>query len=326
LEKIKRVIVIGTSAGGFEVLANFFRNLSAEIPAAFIVVVHLSPNASGNGLVNFISKNTTLKVKLADDRDKIQPGTIFIAPPDYHIMLEEDLVRIHKGPMENKYRPSIDQLFRSAAVTYRSRAIGIIFSGMLEDGTSGMIAIKKTGGKVIIQDPDEAAFSDMPMSVRGNVEVDYVSKVEGMGKLINRLLHEDVKQSPPVPEELAKEVEIASRVLIGVEHVNGIGKLSPFVCPECGGSLFENSDRESFRCYTGHRFGSENLLHLKTEETEDSLWVAVRVLEEKHNLLILMAEKTTDRDEKRAAEFIRRAEEAKKHVDRLRDLILSLES
>jgi two-component system, chemotaxis family, protein-glutamate methylesterase/glutaminase len=324
LERIKRIVVIGASAGGFDVLSNLFKSFSADIPAAFFVVVHLAADASGNGLVNIISKSTSLKVKIANNDEKVKPGVIFIAPPDHHMMLEDDVIRVQKGPFENKYRPSVDQLFRSAAVTYRSRTIGIVFSGMLEDGTSGMIAIKKTGGTVVIQDPEEAAFSDMPMSVRGSVEVDYERKVMDMGKLINRLVDEEPKPDPPVPAELVKEAEIARRVLIGVEHAKEVGKLTPFVCPDCGGPLFENSELNSFRCYTGHRFSSESLLHSKTKEIEDSLWVAVRVLEEKRNLLILMSEKTKEQDEKRAAEFIKRAEESKKHIERLRGLILTL--
>jgi two-component system chemotaxis response regulator CheB len=323
-DNLKKIVVIGASAGGFEVLTKFFKNIHPDIPAAFLVVVHMSHTTSGEGLVHQIQRESPLHVRLAANGDEIAASTIYIAPPDFHMLIESGHILIISGPLENKYRPSIDQLFRSAAVEYKSKTIGIILSGMLDDGTSGMIAIKNTGGTLVIQDPFEAVFPDMPLSVKGNVEVDHISIIEDMSGLVEQLVEEPAKNDLPVPPALLKEVEIAQRVLVQVDDTAQVGRLSPFICPDCGGGLWQSEENNllKFRCHTGHAFTARALLEEKSLEVEESLWVAIRVLEEKRNLMLLMAEKDKLRGGQNWQAYERRANESKAHIDRLRELIL----
>ena len=165
------VIAIGTSAGGVQALKTIIKLLPKDFPASIHVVQHISSEAASN-LAKVLDHIGQLKVKFAEDKETIEPGRIYIAPPDFHLLLESGRMRITRGPRENLVRPSIDPLFRSAAVTYRSYVTGIILTGMLDDGTAGLQAIKACGGMAIVQDPDNAAYGSMPKSAIANVDVD----------------------------------------------------------------------------------------------------------------------------------------------------------
>ena len=190
----KDIIVVGASAGGIAALTEFVKNLPENLNASVFIVLHLSPY-SKSLLPQILSKAGPLKAGHPEDGEKIKRSKVYLAPPDHDLLLEEDRMRITKGGVENRFCPSIDNLFRSAASVYGPRVIGVVLSGMLDDGTNGLIAVKKAGGTCIIQQPEDAHFSSMPQHALNEVEVDYIVRVSEMGALIKRLTTESVMNS-----------------------------------------------------------------------------------------------------------------------------------
>lgn len=323
----KDIIVIGASAGGFEAMSNLLQGLPQGFEASIFIVVHMNASSTGNGLVSYLRKATKATCKLAENNEPIEKGTIYIAPPDFHMILEPEKIKVIKGPRENKFRPAIDPLFRSAAVNFSSRTIGIILSGLLEDGTAGMHAIKKCGGTTIIQDPDEAAFPDMPLIVSRTMKVNYILPVSDIGKILLSLIKEPANENAAIPDELILENKIAHRHLMGTELAEKVGELSTYVCPECGGNLWQKNEEgfTHFRCHTGHTFDPHNLLYRKSEGLEESIWISLRLLEEKKNLFLLLAEKSKHEDNGFAArQFHEKANESAIHIERMREFLFSV--
>jgi two-component system chemotaxis response regulator CheB len=285
------IIVVGASAGGVETLISFVKTLPKELDVSIFVVIHLSPFSTSN-LPQILSRAGALKAVEAKDGDKIQKGMIYIAKPDHHMLLEKgDKIAVSKGPKENRFRPSVDALFRSAALIYGPRVTGIVMSGLLDDGTSGMWNIKRSGGLAVVQDPNEALFPSMPENVMQYVDVDYILPVVEIGELLGRLTTEKATKRPDMTKEemdlLKMEVVIASR---GNAFEIGIlekGKLTTFACPECKGALVSITEGEMirFRCHTGHAYTSSTLLAGITVQVEEKLWEAMQALESTAMLL-----------------------------------------
>jgi len=200
-------------------------------------------------------------------------------------------ILIKKGPKENRFRPSIDALFRSAAHWYRSRVIGVVLSGMLDDGTSGLWSIKRMGGLSIVQEPREAAFPGMPTSVLESVKVDHSAAAGQIPTLLVKLSAQTASRARRIPAKELKRLEI--EIMIAT-HDNAfemgiieMGELTAFTCPECHGALsrLKESKIVRFRCHTGHAFTLSALLSEVSESVEDMLWQAMRGLEETNMLL-----------------------------------------
>jgi two-component system chemotaxis response regulator CheB len=221
----------------------------------------------------------------------LQPGHICVAPTDRHLLIDESKVWVVRGPRENRWRPAIDTLFRSAAVSHRSRVIGVILTGFLDDGTAGLSAIKRCGGICIVQDPDDAAFPDMPRTALANVAVDYCVPLAEIGGLITRLVAKQSVAAPAIPRDLLTEARIARSALSQIATVDSIGEKTPLTCPDCGGVLWElNGDGiPRFRCHTGHAYTSDQLLQAQSSRIEETLWRALRMFEERKNLLKTMS-------------------------------------
>jgi two-component system chemotaxis response regulator CheB len=188
----KNVIVIGASAGGPDVLKRLFSGLSNGIAAAVFIVWHIPSDVFGI-LPQVLSKHSTMPIANAVDNEPIVFNRVYIAPPDRHMIIERGRVRLTRGPKENRFRPAIDPLFRSAAYSYGSRVIGIILSGALDDGTAGLWTIKQFGGTSIVQDPQESEAPGMPESALRSVEVDYKVTVREMIEILKRLVSEPAK-------------------------------------------------------------------------------------------------------------------------------------
>jgi len=169
---MRDTIVIGASAGGVQALLTLVADLSPNLPAAVFIVLHISPKGPGH-LPQILGRESKLKVAHAVEGEPIQRGRIYVAPPDQHLIIEEGHVKLVHGPKENLHRPSIDALFRSAARWRGPRVIGVVLTGARDDGKVGMRAVKQRGGIAIVQDPFEAPFPSMPMSVMQDIEVDY---------------------------------------------------------------------------------------------------------------------------------------------------------
>ena len=281
----KDIVVIGASAGGMQALEKLVAGLPKDLPAAVFIVWHLSPGVK-TVLPAVLNRAGSLPAAVPEDGDPIKPGRIYVAPNDHHMLLERGYVRVTKGPKENRFRPAVDPLFRSAAYIYGPRTIGVVLTGALDDGTAGLWAIKLRGGTAVVQDPEDAMHRSMPISALDNVQVDYKLPVAEIGALLGRLAREDAAPEPLLPaEERAKmeaEVNIARESDSRIENILQFGQLSPFTCPECHGvlTMLREGNNIRFRCHTGHALSTGTLLEANTEQVEERLMDALRALDE----------------------------------------------
>ena len=278
------IIVIGASAGGQEALTRLVQGLPAGLPAALFVVRH-TLEESHSLLPEILSRNGRLLASHARDGDPIRYGHITVAPPDFHMLLEDGRVRLARGPRENGSRPAIDPLFRSAAHVYGARVVGVVLSGLLRDGTAGLLAIRGAGGAAVIQDPDEALMPDMPRLARDIAGADHILPASAMAPLLARLVREPVAAEGgfAVPDPLEQMPGRVQEDMAAQERDGRRGQLSVFTCPECGGSLWQVDQKElaRFRCHTGHVYYAEKLLEEQSGALEAALWTAVRTFKEK---------------------------------------------
>jgi two-component system chemotaxis response regulator CheB len=320
--KGRSIVVIGTSAGGLEALDQLIGQLPTDLPASIFIVQHMDPHHSGEPLLRRLSRHQAFHPKLAEDGDHFEPGHIYIAPPDNHLLLKKNQLLVTKGARENRNRPGIDPLFRSAAFAHGSRVIGVMLTGMLDDGTAGLIAIKRCGGVTVVQDPRDAAYSGMPQHALDHAKVDFCVAIAEMGSLLTRLVCEPHGKSKAAPEDIRTEAVIAERVLSDISQVNGLGHQVPYNCPGCGGVLWKMDGRgeKRYRCHTGHSYSELALLASQSEKIEEMLWISLRMFEERKNLLTSMA-----KDSATAAlrkKHRRQAKETEGYIDRIRAMLL----
>jgi two-component system chemotaxis response regulator CheB len=301
------IVVIGASAGGMEALQKVASGFPADLPASVFVVWHLSPGLK-TILPSVLNKSGPLRAGHPRDGDRIEQGRIYVAPNDHHMLLENGYIRVTKGPKENRFRPAIDPLFRSAAYIYGPRVIGVVLTGALDDGTAGLYTIKLRGGTAIVQEPADAMIRSMPLNALEHTAADYTLPVADIGELIAELVGE---QAPALPrldpdeeEKTRQEVKIAEGADALEENVMRFGEHSPFTCPECRGALtlLREGNIVRFRCHTGHALSTSSLLHSATELVEQKLWDGLRGLDEAVMLLNQLGEKFAAAGNTRAAE------------------------
>ena len=322
------LIVVGTSAGGMPALVKFVAQLPATLSAAVLVVQHFASDSDGQHLIDRLAHHTSLPCRLPADGDLIEAGTIYLAPPDRHLLAKDGStphLLVTKGPRENHYRPSVDALFRSAAVAFGPRTVGIVLTGMLHDGTAGLEFIKRCGGLAIVQDPAEAEFPSMPQSALQNVDVDYVVPLGMLGPLLDEITGTTASRPPvDIPTDLKQEAAIAERVVgLGtIAEAQQLGQLVTLTCPDCGGNLWElnHGKVQRFRCHTGHAFTADSLLLHSQQNIEETLWVAMRMMEERKNLLSSIIARDGGAYSAAQAE---RLEEITKHINRMRAFLLN---
>lgn len=320
------IVVVGTSAGGVEALRVLVSGLPRDFPGSVFVVMHTAPDSPGV-LAQILDRWGPLPVRNAENRVRIRPGHVYVAPPDRHLLLEPGLMRVTHGPKENRFRPAVDPLFRSAAQTYGPRAVGVILTGGLDDGVSGLWAIKRLGGLAVVQDPEEAFIPSMPLSAIRQVEVDYTLPLAEIAPLLARLASKSVAEQGgyEVPDELNIEVGIAKEDRTRDTDIFKLGEPSVFTCPECHGTLLQlkENGRTRFRCHTGHAFSADSLLAEVTESVEASLWTSIRAIDESAMLMRHMAEHLRQADAGTAEQFRRRAEEAERRSEVVRSAVFS---
>jgi two-component system chemotaxis response regulator CheB len=260
------IVVIGASAGGVEALQKLVGGLKPGMPAALFVVLHY-PAGVASALPSILRRAGPLPAAHAKDGQPVERGVITIAPPDRHLILRAGHVELTRDASEHSHRPAVDPMFRSAALAYGPRTVGVVLSGTLDDGAFGLSTIKHVGGVAVVQDPEEAAFASMPKSALEAVEVDHCLPVTGIASLLDRLAREpiEIPAKPPAYE--------------GEED----GDPSTFSCPDCGGCLWEKHAEGTirFRCRTGHAYSLASLAAGQSREIEEALWVAIRAFEEK---------------------------------------------
>jgi two-component system, chemotaxis family, protein-glutamate methylesterase/glutaminase len=302
------LIVIGASAGGLRPLQTIVRSLPAEFPVCVLAVMHVSSEST---LAHILSRGAHVSVKEGETGDPIKPGRFYVAPPDQHMLVRDGVIELNRGPRENRARPAIDPLFRSAAVAYQERVIGVVLTGFLEDGAAGLLAIKRAGGVAVVQDPQDAEFPAMPNSALARVSVDYCTTLRELPELLAFLAAADRSEHVrhAVPQSAAQETTDAGEpkprwplepaLELGmlekpVSHETLTSELGPPVamaCPECGGPLWEVHDEHvrRYRCLMGHGLTASMALVGQERVVEHSLWVAARALEERASLLAIMA-------------------------------------
>lgn len=285
----RNILVVGASAGGIEALKVLIAGLPASLPVAVFVVLHLSPYGRSQ-LDSVLDRVAQLPVQCAQDGMPILPGRIYVGVPDYHLLLEPNKVRITRGPKENRFRPAVDALFRSAAYHFGSRVIGVVLSGGLDDGTAGLWAVKDRGGIALVQSPEEASFPSMPESALAHVDVDQVLPVSAMPAAIVALAHESILAGEA--PSISRSMEIETVIALGDNTTTQneslqLGPMTPLTCPECHGSLVEVSDGPlpRYRCHVGHAFSLQTLLAMINEDIDSAFGQALRTLEERTMLL-----------------------------------------
>jgi two-component system chemotaxis response regulator CheB len=322
----RNIVVVGASAGGIEALQSVVREFPPDVPASVFVTVHF-PEGGTSVLPQILNRAGRVPASHACDGEPIEPGRIYVAPPDHHLLLVGRNIRLSRGPRENGCRPAIDPMFRSAAASFGPRVIGVVLSGTLDDGTSGLAAVKRRGGVALVQDPHEAMYAPMPRSAIEHVRVDAVARASELGKLIVQRVHDAVPDEATSPaSDDVREVEFAEADVGMIESPDEHpGEVSPFSCPDCGGVLWriQEGDFVRFRCRVGHGWTAEALIAEQADQIDDALWAALRALEERAALLRSMAARYHRADAKRlAARFETQAEQVEARAHLVRDLLV----
>jgi two-component system chemotaxis response regulator CheB len=326
----KRIIVIGASAGGFDVIRTLIAGLPADLEAAVLIVWHMSPDVHGI-MPEVLNREHTLPATHAVDGETLLPRHVYVAPPDHHLLVDKDMVRVTRGPKENRFRPAIDPLFRSAALAYGPGVIGVICSGALDDGTAGLWTIKQYGGIVIAQDPAEAQVPSMPESAISAVAVDYILPAAGIASVLTKLITEPLqatRQTPAWNKRVQGEIDIAMENAHQSRNVYQEGELSPYTCPECHGvlSTLLEGGRMRFRCHTGHAFSADSLLSNIGENIESNLWAAIRSIQESVMLLNHMGDHFAEANETHLAGlYFKKAKEADIRMSLVRRAVMNHE-
>ena len=320
------IVVFGASAGGVESLRQLFRTLRADLDAAFFVVLHVPPHSPSH-LDQVRSSVTRMPVSAPTDRESFHRGHVYIASADQHLMLEPGLIRQTRGPKECRVRPAIDVLFRSAAVAYGPRTIGIVLSGMLDDGTAGLWTVKDSGGLALVQDPRDAMHSPMPQSAIEHVKVDLVGTCDELAGALGRIASKKAALTPQrsqAPWRCEEEVKIASEgngLQLGLMNM---GKVSQYTCPDCHGVLvqIEEGSIVRFRCHTGHAFSLQTLLAEVNESIDKGLWDTIRAIEERVLLLRQMSHLQSQSHTGKEPALDQLADDAQASIKAIKELVL----
>jgi two-component system, chemotaxis family, protein-glutamate methylesterase/glutaminase len=333
------IIVIGASAGGIQALTTLVAGLPRDFPASLLVVVHIPPYAISR-LPEILSRSGPLPAAHARHGEAIEPGRIYIAPPDRHLLVRTGWIELSRGPRENHARPAIDPLFRTAARVYGARVIGIVLSGALYDGSMGLLAIKTRGGMAIVQDPKEAIVDSMPRRAIERVEAEHILPVAGIAAALTDLIRQPVIAQGGTSMENAIDPEERLEAVIAEDFVEQASdgrteETTIFTCPDCGGVLWQGAEGSEgsvlrFRCHVGHAFAPEVLLSQKSEELETALWSSLRLLKEKATLTLQLANRTRTSGNGKATQAAERiAEQAEldeRHARVIQELLEAMPS
>jgi two-component system, chemotaxis family, protein-glutamate methylesterase/glutaminase len=317
------IVVIGASAGGVEALSLVAGGLPADLEASVFVVIHVPANGI-SVLPDILSRRGPLLATHARDGEEFERGRIYVAPPDCHVLLRRDRLRVERGPKENGVRPAIDPLFRSAARLYGPRVVGVILSGVLDDGSAGLAAVKDRGGLTVVQDPEDALYPAMPRNAIEAAEPDEIVPLSLVGTTVAELVRSRASnRRPQIGEEMMADYQELDREATDRPQD---GEPSGFSCPECGGVLWQRDENVmTFRCRVGHGFSAETLLAEQSESVEAALWTALRTLEERAAMARRISSRMKARGDKHSASrFERQASEAVAQAMQLRGLLRNL--
>ena len=318
------IIVIGGSAGATAPLKEILGRLDVGLPASIFLVLHIP--SQGLGILSTVaSASGKLPVRPAENGLKIESGHVYLAVPDHHLLLADGHMMLGRGPRENMARPAIDPLFRSAALHYGPRVIGVVLSGLLSDGTAGLNAVKRCGGVALVQDPSDAIADEMPRRAMEATVVDLCVPGTRLGDVLSDLAREQAGKPLPIPPEIRLEVEIAAGERIGSEGLRQIADPSPLTCPSCGGvlSALKVDHPLRFRCQVGHAYTADALAKEQESRVDEALRVALRIIEERAELVHRMSE-----DERRSGRialakmYETRSIEYRRYADMIRRVMI----
>ena len=319
LERKIHTVVVGASAGGIEALRHFVAALPADFPGVVLVVLHIAPLGT-SVMPQILTRAGDLPACHPEDREELRPGHIYVAPPDRHLLVRPGHVHLSSGPKRNGHRPAIDLLFESAAATYDGGTAGVVLSGVLDDGTAGLLAIRRRGGLVLVQDPEEALYPMMPRSAIEYASPDLIATAADLATALAAMA-----EAPP-PQLSAKTgtTPVYVEVDRGASGTPQPGESSGLTCPECNGGMWELVDEgvTRYRCRVGHEYSAESFLTNQSDRVEAALWTALRALEERADVHRRMAERQHSRGlDSFGVKYEQRAEEAVGHAVTLRELI-----
>lgn len=299
--------------------------LPGDLPAVCLAALHV-PSDRESAADEILQGTGKLKVRFAKDAEPLQHGTLLLAPPDRHLLVKDDHVRLSAGPRENFWRPSIDVLFRTTAVAHRSRVTGVIVSGTLDDGVAGLSAVRACGGEALVQDPSEALHAEMPQMALQEVEGSRALSIEAIAAEIGRIVRTEARPPPQIPAELEMEARIITDDSNFISGLAMPDRLSFYNCPECGGPLGVQHDRPlRFRCTVGHGFTRASLEQGMLRQLESSLWVAIRLLQQRATLARSLSERERQKGRTFGARtYLDRATEDTAHADVLRRLLMDI--
>ena len=279
-----------------DALTRMTAQLPEDLPAALLLSVHMPP--LGRSLLpEILSRSTPLKVSFAENGSPIEYGSMLIAPPDRHLIVEKEHVHLSRGPKENHVRPAINPLFRSAALAYGPRVIGVLLSGALDDGVSGLWELKRRGGIGVVQSPDDAGHPNIPLNAISHVGADHIGTAEEIGVLLRGLTRQTVG------EKIQEAIPMA-------------GIPTSISCPECRGhlDLFLEGDLAEYRCRVQHTYSPEAMIAAHAETEERTLWSAVVTLEEGAEVAEKLAPKLPEDVRAMVQESIGRRREAARQI------------
>jgi two-component system chemotaxis response regulator CheB len=280
------IVAIGTSAGGVEALISLAKSLPANFPAAVLVTIHL-PSGMTSLLDEVLSRQGRLPARFSSDGEVLKKGHIHIAPPDRHLLIGDgDRVRLGLGPRENNSRPAIDPMLRSVGLCCGPRSIGVVLTGTLSDGASGLWALDQCGGITVVQDPHDARFPDMPFNALNRLQPDHVVGLTALPQLLTDLSQQPAGDAMPVPESVRFEVGIAAGRSSSIDEMDRLGRRSPLACPDCHGVMWEVDEGElvRYRCHVGHTYSAELMDLALDDNLRRGLASALRALEERRSL------------------------------------------
>ncbi len=316
------VVVIGGSLGGPRAVRELLCGLEEEIRAAIFVVLHTHPD-SPRLLAGMLADSCALRVDYARDGDPVDHGRVYVAPPDHHMVLEAGRVGLNRNARENRSRPAIDPLFRSASRSYGARVVGVLVTGMLDDGVQGLWFVRRRGGVTIVQDPGDAEEGDMPSAAIAEGVADHVAPLREIPALVNRLVREPVSTSEVGPG--GPDVQDSESMNIGDLHPPALKvPPAPLTCPECNGALWIDGQSKPvrYKCHVGHQFSEHTLEAAKRDELESALWTALRVLKENSAMYGSMIDRARKSGRLEDAERFEMARaEMQRRIDIVRDVL-----
>ena len=319
------VIVIGCSAGGVEALPKLLQPLPADLPASICVVQHLSATQKPY-LVDILRRTCLMPVAWAEQGERLVRSRVYVAPPDTHLLFNDDHLRLTSGPRENHARPSIDKLFRSAAAEHGARVIAVLLTGMLDDGVAGLRLIQQAGGLAIVQDPEDAEFPELPSRALIATAPERVLPLGAIPEALVTLCSQPRGLSH-VSNALSVEAEIDRVGPVAPATLEALGPQSPIACPDCNGPTWLVGDEleRRYRCYLGHVNSARELLARESLQVEAALWSAVRALTERAVTLETLAADSDKTGHSGAADlYAQRARETRTQAELARKFLLDV--